>query len=172
MRLEIEINETKDLEEVTFTEIEVETPAFTMATDTSFNILQEKGLGATSLAVYLTILKHRNMKTNKCFPSIATISKESGFSIPSTKKIIKRLEESGYLSINSGYKGTSNNYYFPKEWFYEIFKNDFFQQNASRRQAPIQEKRETKIEKENRELKEQLAKLKIENNYNNKESLF
>lgn len=156
--MEIQIYITKD--DAITKDIEIEAPPFTMLTDTALSILQIKELGKTSFSVYCVILKHRNTKTNECFPSINTISKESGISVNTVKKTINNLEENGYLSINSGMRGTANNYYFPKEWFYPLFSEDFYQKNATRKHNAIKEKRETKLEKENRELKEELERLK------------
>lgn len=67
---------------------------------------------------YLIILSHRNKQTDKCFPSINVIAKECGVSERSVKGYLKKLYEGGFLIIDSGRQGVSNEYYFPKEKFY------------------------------------------------------
>lgn len=129
---------------------------FTMASEIAFNILRE--LNGNNMGVYLTLLKHRNMKNNKCYPSIKKISEETKLSEKTIKRILTNLHKSGYIIINSGYKGTNSNYYFPKEWFYSYFEKDINQRKAQRRKGVISEVRETKIQKENRELKEKVRK--------------
>ena len=114
------------------------------------------------MGVYLALLKHRNTKTNRCFPSQETIAKEANMNIKTVKSCIDKLEQNGYLIINSGYKGTSSNYYFPKEYFYDWFKDDYKQKRAKRRKNPLIEKRETKAEKENKELRNEVERLKRE----------
>lgn len=162
MEIEIAIHLSKEKDELTYKNVEVETPQFIMTTDVAFNILKNKNLKKSCFQIYLTILKHRNMKTNECFPSIETICRESGLYNQAVKDGINQLEEHGYLSINSGMRGISNNYYFPKEWFYPLFSEDFYQKNATRRHKPLKDKRKTKLEKENEELKEENIRLKQE----------
>lgn len=164
MKLEIEIHKTKDMSDISYVDIDVETPTFTMMTETSLQILQNKELGATCFTVYMVILNFRNMTNNQCFPSISAICKKSGLGRSTVKKAIDKLEKYEFISINSGYKGTANNYYFPKEWFYELFDDDFYQQRATRRHNPIKDKRETKIEKENKQLKKTITELQQEIN--------
>lgn len=136
---------------------------FTMATDVAFEILDKFGQkGKTYFTVYLCLLKHRNMTNNKCFPSRETIHKETNISIRTIQESIDALENEGYIKVNSGYKGISSNYYFPKEWFFEYFEDDICQQMAKRRKSPLSEKRETKAEKENKELRNEVERLKRE----------
>ena len=74
------------------------------------------------------------------FPSIATISAESNIGDKTVKKIIGQLYDNGYLNINSGTRGTANNYYFPKESFYDDFDNDTDQLCAKRKKKPFLKK--------------------------------
>lgn len=132
---------------------------FTMATDTAFEILTAfDNAGKTHFAVYMTLLKHRNTTTNRCFPSIETIAKETVSGIRTVKRVIDELEEKGYLKINSGMRGIANNYYFPKEWFYEYFKDDYLQKNAQRHKRPLQSNRKVSAEKQLEKEKEKSAK--------------
>lgn len=85
-------------------------------------LLNEQITGVSNsscLAVYLIILSHRNTKTNRCFPSIELIAKETGMSRSSVLRIVGVLEEKGYLSIEKK-TGESNMYFFP----YENFKSN------------------------------------------------
>ena len=130
-------------------EIPIELGSFTAATEVAFEILQAFGKNSkTCFAVYLVLLKHRNMKNNKCFPSIATIAEETNIGIRTVKDTLNTLSSSGYLSINSGMRGISNNYYFPKEWFYKYFEDDINQNMASRRKSVMKSERKLKAEKE------------------------
>lgn len=77
-----------------------------------------KNCGANSLTIYMIILSHRNSKTNKCFPSLDLIAKETNTSRSTVQRAIKKLYEKGFLIIDSGKQGISNSYYFPREIFY------------------------------------------------------
>ena len=154
-RLEIEVEVSHGEFETRYIPMET---TFTMATDTAFNVLTD--LGKSAFAIYMVILKHRNMRTNRCFPSYSIISKESGCGLSNIKVTLNKLEEAGYLSINSGIRGIANNYYFPQEWFYTYFDDDINQRLAKRRDKVIAEKRETKVEKENKELKKEVQELR------------
>ena len=141
--------------------VKVKEETFVMATDVAFNIMNE--LGGNCMGVYLTILKHRNTKNNRCFPSIQLLTKETNLNRKTINACLGKLEQAGYLVINSGYKGTNSNYYFPQEAFYELFEDDICQNKASRRHGKstaITEKRETKEQKEIRRLKEENERLK------------
>ena len=156
-RLEIEVEVSHG--EFEIRHIPMET-TFTMATDTAFNVLTD--LGKSAFAIYMVILKHRNMRTNRCFPSYSTISKESGCGLSNIKVTLNKLEEAGYLSINSGMRGIANNYYFPQEWFYAYFDDDINQRLAKRKDKAqvITEQRETKVKKENKALSKENEELK------------
>lgn len=156
-RLEIEVEVSHGEFEIRYIPMET---TFTMATDTAFNVLTD--LGKSAFAIYMVILKHRNIRTNRCFPSYSTISEESGCGLSNIKVTLNKLEEAGYLSINSGMRGIANNYYFPQEWFYAYFDDDINQRLAKRRDKVVAEKRETKVEKENKELKKEVQELRIQ----------
>lgn len=128
--------------------------AFTMATDVAFEILSGfEGRGKTNFAVYMVLLKHRNSKNNKCFPSIETIANKIVASDKTVKRALDELEKAGYIKIDSGMRGISNNYYFPKEWFYDLFEKDYKQIKANRRRNVIKSDRRLKAEKERDEAK-------------------
>lgn len=90
-----------------------------------------EGLGGRAYAVYMSILSHRNSKTGECFPSIPVIAKRISFGERMTREYISRLEEHGYLYIQSGGYNHGNYYWFPREKFFaedsqsERFKNAF-----------------------------------------------
>lgn len=134
--------------------VAVPTLAFTMATDVAFEILSGfEGRGKTNFAVYMTLLKHRNSKNNKCFPSIETIADKIVTSDKTVKRALDELEKAGYIKIDSGMRGISNNYYFPKEWFYDLFEKDYKQIKANRRRNVMKSDRRLKAEKERDEAK-------------------
>lgn len=145
--MEIEVEVAPDIW-ITET-VEIPTLAFTMATDVAFEILSGfEGRGKTNFAVYMTLLKHRNSKNNKCFPSIETIADRIVASDKTVKRALDELEKAGYIKIDSGMRGISNNYYFPKEWFYDLFKKDYKQIKANRRRNVMKSDRRLKAEKE------------------------
>lgn len=156
-KLEIEVEVSHGKFETRYIPMEAK---FTMATDVAFDVLLD--LGRSAFAIYLVILKHRNLTTNKCFPSYTTIKKESGCGLSNIKETLNKLEEAGYLIINSGMRGIANNYYFPQEWFYAYFEDDINQRLAKRKDKiqVITEQRETKVEKENKALSKENEELK------------
>lgn len=156
-KLEIEVEVSHGKFETRYIPMEAK---FTMATDVAFDVLLD--LGRSAFAIYLVILKHRNLTTNRCFPSYATIKKESGCGLSNIKETLNKLEEVGYLIINSGMRGIANNYYFPQEWFYAYFEDDINQRLAKRKDKiqVITEQRETKVEKENKALSKENEELK------------
>lgn len=128
--------------------------AFTMATDVAFEILSGfEGRGKTNFAVYMVLLKHRNSTNNKCSPSIETIANKIVASDKTVKRALDELERAGYIKIDSGMRGISNNYYFPKEWFYDLFEKDYKQIKANRRRNVMKSDRRLKAEKERDEAK-------------------
>lgn len=138
---------------------------YLMLSEVPDEILSFGEKGRMPYIVYIYLLRCRNRRNNQCFPSIATISKNTHCSVRGVKSAITFLETNKFLIINSGYKGTSNNYYFPKEWFYEYFADDYKQDKACRRRKPLSEKRETKEEKKIRELEEEVRELRQRLNY-------
>lgn len=101
---------------------------------------------AVCLAVYIIILRHRNTGNNMCFPSIKTIADIVNVSDSTVKRAISKLYENGFLDINSGTKGTANNYYFPKENFYEEWKNDLDQILAKRKNNVFKKAKKSEVE--------------------------
>lgn len=145
MEIEIEVAPDTWITET----IAVPTLAFTMATDVAFEILSGfEGRGKTNFAVYMVLLKHRNSTNNKCFPSIETIANKIVASDKTVKRALDELEKAGYIKIDSGMRGISNNYYFPKEWFYDLFEKDYKQIKANRRRNVMKSDRRLKAEKE------------------------
>lgn len=150
MEIEIEVAPDTWITET----VTVPSVAFTMATDVAFEILSGfEGRGKTNFAVYMVLLKHRNSTNNKCFPSIETVANKIVVSDKTVKRALDELEKAGYIKIDSGMRGISNNYYFPKEWFYDLFKKDYKQIKANRRRNVMKSDRRLKAEKERDEAK-------------------
>lgn len=148
---------------ITEQEVEVDIPSYTMASEVAFDVMRE--LKGNCFGVYMTLLSHRNMKNNQCFPSRETIMEETGLSEGTVKECISKLHKSGYIIINSGYFGCSNNYYFPKEWFYDLFAEDIKQTMARRKtgsKSALKVDRETKKDKTIKEQNKEIAELKRE----------
>lgn len=95
--------------------------------------------------LYLTILSHRNTKTNQCYPSKNLLARELGVSVRTIGSMITELHDLKAIKINSGKKGFSNSYYFPAEDFYEDFDNDTFQASPYRRKGHFKKQRTSNI---------------------------
>lgn len=85
------------------------------------------GMGNSDLEIkdqliYLVIKSHNN-SSNNCFPSLQTISEESGISIPTIRLGIKRLEKAGYIKVEK--RGRQNYYFFNPYKTFEPFSDDF-----------------------------------------------
>lgn len=110
--------------------------------------------GPTLYTVYQTLLNHRNYQTNICFISKPKLALECGVSLPTLKKTLNELRELGFLIWNTGYKGTCNNYYFPKERWFPTWNDDWFQKKACGKvnitQSDGRKTREQKIIEEQR----------------------
>jgi hypothetical protein len=72
-------------------------------------------MGPMAFTVYCVIKGHTGINDGKAFPSIETISKESGVSVPQVSRELAKLENLGYLTREKdarkrGRAGTSNRY--------------------------------------------------------------
>lgn len=75
------------------------------------------------LLVYVTIKRHQDSETKKAFPSLVTISAESGASINAVRKSIKDLVKSNYISIEK--VRNKNIYSFNEYKNFEPFSYEF-----------------------------------------------
>ena len=75
------------------------------------------------LLVYVTIKRHQDSETKKAFPSLVTISAESGASINAVRKSIKDLEKSNYITIEK--IRNKNIYSFNEYKSFEPFSYEF-----------------------------------------------
>ena len=64
--------------------------------------------------VYFALLSHRNHETGECTPSIELLGRDCNLSENTVLNAIDKLEEAGYLKINSGSDGRYSHYYMPK----------------------------------------------------------
>lgn len=78
---------------------------------------------AQTAMLYLIILSHRNAKSGQCFPSISLLAREMHLTDRNIQRMINTLCSLDVLIVNSGKQGVSNNYYFPKE---DFFQGDVF----------------------------------------------
>lgn len=83
-------------------------------------------LKPTDKLVYANIKRYMNKETKTCYPSMSTISRKSGVSLPTIQQSIRRLVKWGYLEILPEKHGKNNIYKFPeiKEDF-ERFTDEF-----------------------------------------------
>lgn len=75
------------------------------------------------LVIYLTIKKYMNKDSKEAFPSLQTISNDSGASINTVRKCINNLESHGYIEVNK--KNRMNHYIFKKYEAFEPFSYAF-----------------------------------------------
>lgn len=73
-------------------------------------LLDDEQVGHLEIAVYMGIARHANIETGKSFPSSETLAKYARCSRASVFKAVRRLEELGYLHIDSGGGRRSNTY--------------------------------------------------------------
>lgn len=152
--LNVNYQPTKDPDFKTNKKVKVQAPQFTECTyDVGYQVLKELGSGAYS--VYMALLSYRNTTTNDCYPSIERIHEDFNIAVRTIKNNLDKLYEAGYIDINSGHKNIANNYYFPKEYWYSAWNDDFRQHKAERRKNGISEERETKKDKQIEQLQEQ-----------------
>lgn len=82
-----------------------------------------ESLKPADLLIYLDIKRNMNNETKESFPSLETISKRTGASIPTIRKCINNLEEAGYIEIRK--EGRKNIYKFLKYKEFEPFSYEF-----------------------------------------------
>ena len=64
-------------------------------------------MGAYAVTVYLVIKSYTNFSTGRAFPAIDLISEKSGISEAQVKRVLKTLEENGYITkIKTGRHNT------------------------------------------------------------------
>jgi len=59
-----------------------------------------KFFGATGTAIYVSLCRHVNIETQKCFPAMKTIAEENNIGINTVKQYVKIFEKYHLLSIN------------------------------------------------------------------------
>ena len=74
------------------------------------NMIKKDGLEPRDLLVYAVLKKYMNNESKECFPSLETLSKESGYSINTIRNSIKLLQANNYISIRK--EGRKNIYRF------------------------------------------------------------
>lgn len=107
-----------NLAEVGYIPEEFKTESFTKSNnDIRLKIIKE--CGYKEYAMYLTILSHRNYQDGKCYPSISCLSDEMNCTTRTIYNLIGKLEDAGFIEIESGHTGYCNQYKFPYEKFYK-----------------------------------------------------
>lgn len=81
----------------------------------SYIDLGKKGLHYKDLLTYVSIRSFYNSKTGTCKPSYDTIARVSGMTKKFLTESIKRLEQSGYLTVRRSQKKRTSNQYSFKE---------------------------------------------------------
>lgn len=77
------------------------------------------------ILIYVCIRRYMNKDTMEAFPSLDRIAKDSGCSKPTIMKIIKQIEQKGYITISHVGKLNSNVYKFNNEKSFEPFSYEF-----------------------------------------------
>lgn len=89
-------------------DVEEENPFYVMV---NIALLKDKRITNADLRVYAVLLTYRNNKTKECSPGARKIFKDFGISTNTTQTSIKRLEECGFISIET--KNNTKYYTFP-----------------------------------------------------------
>lgn len=87
------------------------------------NMLNKDGLEPKDLLVYAILKKYMNNETKECFPSLATLSKDIGYSINTIRNSLSLLQENNYISIRR--EGKKNIYKFNPHKNFEPFSYEF-----------------------------------------------
>lgn len=66
-------------------------------------------IGPYGIAVYVAIARHLNRKSGVAFPSIRTLARETGMSVPRAQKSVNELSEQGLISIDRTKRNTLGN---------------------------------------------------------------
>lgn len=75
------------------------------------------------ILIYVCIRRYMNDKTLEAFPSLETIKKDSGCSLPTIRKTIKSIVSKGYITLSS--KGRQIVYIFNNSKSFEPFSYEF-----------------------------------------------
>ena len=86
--------------------------------------LEKEGLETNDPYIYACIKRYMNSETMQAFPSIQTISQDSGFNKAVVLESIARLENAGYFKTVKEY-GKSTVYVFNNYKYFQIFSYDF-----------------------------------------------
>jgi predicted transcriptional regulator len=89
------------------------------------NMNKKNGLEPKYLLVYSTLRKYMNNETKECFPSLATLSKDTGYSINTIRNSISSLASDNYISIRKD--GRRNIYRFNPHKNFEPFSYKFLE---------------------------------------------
>ncbi len=84
---------------------------------------KDSELEPKDLLIYLTIKRHQNKDTKEAYPSLEKIAEESGASVPTVRKIIKKLVDTDYISFRVS--GRKHVYSFNPYKYFEAFSYDF-----------------------------------------------
>ena len=100
--------------------IEVGDSIYNTSTEMNNKIIREiiEEFDLQTAMLYMILLSHRSPKTKECYPSIMFLSEELRISPSTVKRGIKKLADKGFVIINSGERGASNSYFFPREEWY------------------------------------------------------
>jgi DNA-binding MarR family transcriptional regulator len=89
------------------------------------------------ILVYVAIRYNMNSKTMTAHPSLDTISKRTGCSIPSIRKIIKQIVSKGYMTIEVK-PGMGTIYTFSNEKSFEPFSYEFLDNEKLNKEEKLQ----------------------------------
>lgn len=91
--------------------------------------LKSEGLTSVDPFVYACIKRYMNGKTHQSFPSMSTLTKDSGLTKPTLIKAVERLEKAGYISVKREF-GKSSVYTFNEIKKFEIFSYEFIDNDS------------------------------------------
>ena len=90
--------------------------------------------GTLAYTLYAVLMSHLNNKTGDCYPSITTLTLETGLSRSTVFKNLAMLKQYGFIAVRSGNSHSSNRYYFPLEQD-ESNKTDYNKLNKKKNAA-------------------------------------
>lgn len=76
-------------------------------------VVREQMVNAGAIVVLTRLLHHYNMTNGKCYPSINTIARDTGFTVRTVSTHVRALEEAGYIVVYRVSRNGRNRYELP-----------------------------------------------------------
>ncbi|WP_374433423.1 helix-turn-helix domain-containing protein [Tabrizicola sp.] len=73
-------------------------------------VVREQKVNAGAIVVFTRLLHHYNITSGKCYPSIETIARATGFTVRTVSTHVRALEEAEYIVVHRHGRKGSNRY--------------------------------------------------------------